>query len=98
MSDPILITELTTRYSSEGPLGQLHGALQDLLLIHHQSGYSEPELLSTYLHGSRYVSGEKSAERSCMRYIVSVSPTEEAGHAAEETFTLELSVRRTRTC
>lgn len=75
-------------------LERLQDQLHDLLIIAHQAAYSDPQSVSTYLHGFQYVSGVKSAERSYMRFTVKLSPSEEAGHAAEETLTLELSVRR----
>lgn len=79
-------------------LSRLSGQLQDLLLIHYEHSLLKSEtdcpqeLGSLYLTELQYVYGEKSAEKSCMRFNVTLDP-EKAGSAAAVTLILELSVR-----
>lgn len=78
------------------PLERFRDHLGDLLQIHMENLYegSAPEWGSLFLIGSQYVCGEKSAERSFMRFLIKISPAQEEGEAGEETLILELSVRK----
>lgn len=101
MSAAPLTVDLSTLSDYYDPLGLLQDQLQDLILIHHQQkqsalrDLSRLELPSLHLRALQYVYGEKSAAKCSMRFILTVSPTKEAGHPAEERLTLELSVRNT---
>lgn len=92
------ITDVSTRSANHDLPALLLDQLLDLLLIHHQHRHSairdlsREELPSLYLKECRYVSGEKSAEKSCMHFRLLIGPREEAGHA-DEILTLELNVR-----
>lgn len=67
--------------------------LHDLLLIHYE--ISRPSHNSIYLKEWRYVHGEKSAERSCMRFLVNLGESLETSKD-DVILTLELSVRNRR--
>jgi len=98
MSSVNLIDEDTDLRGSS-PLALLQEQLADLLLIHWQTKYghkanSRSECPSLYLIKSQYASGEKSAEKSSMRFALRVSP-EDREHVAAETLSLEFIVRST---
>lgn len=90
------IDDSSTQQISLDPLERLQDQLADLLLIHHQTKHSETlpeELPSLFLHGYRYVFGEKSAGKCSMRFVLKIGPDQEG--LVTETVSLELSVRNT---
>lgn len=99
-----LTLDVSTLSGNLDPLSVLHEALADLLLILHQQrnstlrDLSRNELPSLYLRKLQYVYGEKSAAKCSMRFLLTISPVAEPGHAAEETLTLELNVREALKC
>lgn len=79
-------------------LSRLSDQLHDLLLIHYEHSLLKsetdcpPEYGSLFLTELQYAYGEKSVERSCMRFNVTLDPVK-AGSDAAVHLTLELSVR-----
>lgn len=93
----------TTPGYNEHPQQLLQEALRVLILHHSVQGLCPTEAdcpqdwPSIFLIGSQYVSGEKSVKKSSMRLNLRISP-DEGEHPAAETFILQLSVERQKTC
>lgn len=103
MSSKIPFPEMSiTQHSNEDPQQLLLEALRVLILHHSAQGlcpdlHSPQDWPSIFLIASQYVSGEKSVKKSSMRLNLRISP-DEADHPAAETFTLQLSVERQKSC
>lgn len=81
------------------PLARLHVQLEDLLRIHVENTYagSLPQSASLNLTGLQYVYGEKSVEKSCMRFIVKLSPEVQGAKLDDVIVSLEFVAKKDKT-